>query len=177
MLYRRRELASRGLTYDGVGITMNPTTFNAEAEGRRFDASRCIGSGDEVWAAATTALMRWQVKTRSGFRVQDSESRRAEHVRLGRLWLVAKMGPLRIHEPIEVVAIADEPDRKGYAYGTLNGHPVNGEEAFVVERRADDSVWLTIRSVTWSSRSRWWLATPVVRVLQPFYRRRYLQSL
>ena len=172
-----RDLASRRLTYNGAGITMDPTRFSSESNGRRFEASRCIGSGDVVWTAAATALMGWQVKTRSGFCVEDSSSRNAEHVSLGRLWLIAKIGPLRIHEPIEIIAIVDEHDQKGYAYGTLEGHPVNGEEAFVLERKPDDSVWLTIRSVTWRTRGLWRLATPVVRVLQPFYRWRYLRSL
>jgi uncharacterized protein (UPF0548 family) len=35
---------------------------------------------------------------------------------------------------VRVVAVADEPDRCGFAYGTLPGHAVCGEEAFVVAR-------------------------------------------
>ena len=44
--------------------------------------------------------------------------------------------------PARVVYVIDEPLRKGFAYGTLPGHPETGEEAFIVEYRDDDSVWL-----------------------------------
>jgi uncharacterized protein (UPF0548 family) len=33
-----------------------------------------------------------------------------------------------------IVAVIDEPDRRGFAYGTLSVHPERGEEAFVVIR-------------------------------------------
>lgn len=42
----------------------------------------------------------------------------------------------------------DEPHRAALAYGTLTGHPVSGEEAFLVDRHADDTIWLTVRSLT-----------------------------
>jgi uncharacterized protein (UPF0548 family) len=117
------------------------------------------------------------VKTRSGFTIESADLRSISIVRLGRFWLIAHIGPLRIHEPIEVVSVIDEPNRVGYAYGTLEGHPVTGEESFVLDRRSDASVWLTIRSVTWPTVGRWRAATPVVRVAQRLYRRRYLRSL
>ena len=57
-----------------------------------------------------------------------------------RRWLVAHLGPWKVREPIEVVAVVDEPDRQGFAYGTLTGHPLRGEEAFIVERLPDGSL-------------------------------------
>jgi uncharacterized protein (UPF0548 family) len=45
--------------------------------------------------------------------------------------------PLTVLAPCRVVAVVDEADRYGFAYGTLPGHPERGEEAFIVERRAD----------------------------------------
>jgi hypothetical protein len=99
-------------------------------------------------------------------------------VRLGRrYWLVAHLGSLRVKEPIQVVAVIEEPDRKGFAYGTLVGHPVSGEEAFIVERRTDGSVWFTVRSATRPPAGRWWVAQPVVMLAQRCYRRRYLRAL
>ena len=71
----------------------------------------------------------------------------------------------------------DEPDRKGYAYGTLEGHPVCGEEAFIVSRREDGSVWFTIRSLTGMSRGKWRLLYPGILIGQRIYRGRYLRSL
>lgn len=45
-------------------------------------------------------------------------------------------GPLRITAPCRVVWRVDGPDRAGFAYGTLPGHPERGEEAFVLDRTA-----------------------------------------
>ena len=117
--------------------------------------------------------MSWGVKTRSGFTVDPATTVRqgADH------WLVARLGPLRIREPARVVGVVERPDRVGFAYGTLSGHPVSGEEAFVVHRSADGTVWLTLRSLTRSGRGWWRLAFPAVLVAQRWYRRRYLRAL
>jgi uncharacterized protein (UPF0548 family) len=74
-------------------------------------------------------------KARSGFSVDavdGGELRVAE----GRDFrLTARLGPVGVvREPVRVVAVADEPDRCGFAYGTLPEHEVCGEEAFVVAR-------------------------------------------
>lgn len=45
-----------------------------------------------------------------------------------------------------VVFVIDEPDRVGFAIGTMDG-PESGEESFLLEHREDDTVWLTIRSI------------------------------
>jgi uncharacterized protein (UPF0548 family) len=86
-------------------------------------------------------------------------------------------GPFTIKAPVRVVYVVDEVDRVGFAYGTLAGHPASGEEAFVVEKRADDSVWLTIRA--FSRPSTWYfrLAAPLVRLQQARFTRRYLRAL
>ena len=84
---------------------------------------------------------------------------------------------LSIREPVRVVAVIDEPTRRGFAYGTLPGHPLSGEELFLVERRDDDSVWLTIRSISRPASLGWWLALPVVRLAQLWFLSRYEHAL
>lgn len=68
------------------------------------------------------------------------------------------------------------PDRAGFAYGTLPGHPESGEEAFVVSR-APDGVRFTItafsRPATWLAR----LGGPVTLLGQEYFTRRYLRAL
>ena len=91
--------------------------------------------------------------------------------------LVIPFGPFGVRSPARVVYIVDEPRRKGFAYGTLPGHPESGEEAFVVEHRDDDSVWITIRAFSRPSSLFWLLVSPVLRVVQEFYTRRYLSAL
>ncbi|MDP9026471.1 MAG: DUF1990 domain-containing protein [Actinomycetota bacterium] len=83
--------------------------------------------------------------------------------------------PARI--PARVVYVIDEPDRKGFAYGTLPGHPERGEEAFVVERRADDSVWLVIRAFSRPSNVFFWVAYPALRMVQAIFTARYERAL
>ena len=79
--------------------------------------------------------------------------------------------------PARVVYVIDEPDRKGFAYGTLPGHPERGEEAFVVERRADDSVWLIIRAFSRPSSALFWAAYPALRMMQAIFTARYERAL
>jgi uncharacterized protein (UPF0548 family) len=79
--------------------------------------------------------------------------------------------------PTRVVYVIDEPDRKGFAYGTLPGHPERGEESFVVERRPDESVWLTIRSFSRPSNRWFWVAYPLLRMMQAIFTERYKRAL
>ena len=58
--------------------------------------------------------------------------------------LLLGFGPLAIRAPVRVVYLLDEPDRQGFAYGTLPGHPETGEEAFVLTRGADGRVTFAI---------------------------------
>lgn len=79
--------------------------------------------------------------------------------------------------PVRVVYVVDEPLRKGFAYGTLPGHPERGEEAFIVEYRDDDSVWLTIRAFSRPASWVFWAGYPVVRLMQEIYTGRYERAL
>lgn len=140
---------------------------------RRWEKSTVLGHGDEVWAWAATELMRWGVKTRSGFTVTPEGPASAG----ARPIIVAHPFGLSVREPVEVVAVVDTPDRVGFAYRTLAGHPVSGEEAFIV-RRDGDAVVLTIRSLTRPGDSpRWRAAYPALLIAQQVARRRYLRAL
>jgi uncharacterized protein (UPF0548 family) len=112
------------------------------------------------------------VKTRSGFSVRPPVS--AGGVREEeRYWLRARLGPVSLREPVAVVAVVTEPERRGFAYGTPDGHPVPGEEAFVAYRATDGTVWLTPRSLARPGRGPWRALYPVVVVAQRWYRWRY----
>ena len=157
-------LAGRLASYDGGGVTL---------DGGGVGRSALVGRGAEAWAFAGGEVFRWGVKTRSGFEVADERL-----VAVGnRYWIVARIGPVRVREPVEVVAVVDEVNRKGFAYRTLVGHPIRGEEAFEVSRREDGSVWLTVRSLTRPARGARRIVYPLARVAQVFYRRRYLRAL
>jgi uncharacterized protein (UPF0548 family) len=76
-----------------------------------------------------------------------------------------------------VIYTIDEPNRKGFAYGTLPGHPECGEEAFIVDQTDDGSVWLTIRSFSRPATWQWWALYPLLRIAQEIFTRRYFRSL
>jgi uncharacterized protein (UPF0548 family) len=178
---KRGGLSHRRLNYDAVGTTSVATATSPPPTGYRvYERTVRIGEGSTRWEFASTEVLHWGVKTRSGFTVvaDGQTSVRPPPVQLDqRYWLIAHVGPFRIREPIQVVSVVDEPNRKGFAYGTLVGHPVSGEEAFIVERHADGSVWLTLRSVSRPSTGIWRLAYPGVTLAQRRYRRRYLRAL
>jgi uncharacterized protein (UPF0548 family) len=87
------------------------------------------------------------------------------------------VGPVTVTEPIRVIETVDRAERRGFSYGTLTGHPVSGEEAFVAHRSVDGLVWLTIRSLTRPAPGVWRWAFPALLVAQRVYRRRYLRSM
>jgi uncharacterized protein (UPF0548 family) len=82
-------------------------------------------------------------------------------------------GPLRIAAPVRVVYVVDQPASKGFAYGTLPGHPESGEEAWMLTKADDGSVWMTIRAFSRPSSKRWWMVYPVLRIVQSVFTRRY----
>ena len=79
--------------------------------------------------------------------------------------------------PVRVVSIIDEHDRKGFAYGTLEGHPLSGEESFVVERTPDGSVWLQVRQFSQPASRKWRFVAPFVRRQQKVMAEKYLAAL
>lgn len=93
------------------------------------------------------------------------------------VWLTVKLGPFRFREPVRVIYVIDEPNRKGFAYGTLPGHPLSGEESFVVELEDDGSVWLTLRSLSRPAPGKWTAAAPLLALAQRTLRARYLSAL
>ncbi len=91
--------------------------------------------------------------------------------------LVIPFGPFHIGSPVRVVYVVDLPARKGFAYGTLPGHPESGEEAWMLDQSDDGSVWLTIRAFSRPSSTMWWMVYPVLRIVQSVYTRRYERAL
>ena len=140
---------------------------------RRAEVSTVIGSGDAVWRRATSDVLRWKVKTRSGFAVDNTRP-----VASGaRPIITARVLWVTVREPVEVVEVVENATRVGFSYRTLPGHPVSGEDAFIVHRNGDDVV-LTIRSLTRPAPEQPWRALfPLLRVAQLVARRRHLRAL
>lgn len=91
--------------------------------------------------------------------------------------ITARLFTVTIVEPVKVVTVVEESDRVGFAYRTMPGHPVSGEEAFIVHRDGQE-VRLTVRSLTRAAPQQPWRALyPLLRIAQRIARWRYLRSL
>lgn len=140
---------------------------------RRSEATVLIGHGDRVWDRAREDVLQWAVKTRSGFAVDDPR----EVMTGSELMITARIAGATIREPVRVATVVENERRVGFSYRTLPGHPVAGEEAFIVHRDGDD-VLLTVRSLTAPSTEQPWRALyPLLRIAQVIARRRYLRAL
>ena len=173
-----RRLKACSLTYTPVGATAaSDEVWGTTPSGfRRYERTVPVAMR---WDDARSLMLRWGVKTRSGFEV-NADGTADPTVREGeRAWLRLAVGPVKVTEPVRVIAVVDHPLRCGFSYGTLEGHPVSGEEAFVLHRATESApVQLTIRSLTRASgKGVWRYSFPMLLVAQWVFRRRYLRSL
>lgn len=90
--------------------------------------------------------------------------------------IALRFGPITVVAPNRIVSVVDEPRRWGFAYGTLPGHPEVGEEAFVVEYRADDSVVVHIIAIAHAAFPGARLLQPLLVPVQRYFARRYLDE-
>lgn len=118
------------------------------------------------------ALNNWLVQRRSGITVFPDEPVRPGLTFV--LWFRLPGG--YVTATGRVVYVTNEPDRRGFGYGTLPGHPECGEEAFHLVREGSQLVF----KVRAFSRPRHPLAragAPVSRALQVRMNRAYLSAM
>jgi len=154
------------LTYSEVGATAGAMP----AGYRHLRKSSVIGGGRERFDEAAAQGMRWGMLRGAGLRVAAT----TEVAEVGAEVLV-HLGP--VVAPCRVVYVVDEPDRHGFAYGTLPGHPESGEELFAVRYGPNGDV---IAEVTAFSRhATWWsrLSAPLTLRVQALVTDRYLRAL
>jgi uncharacterized protein (UPF0548 family) len=145
---------------------------------RCYEVAHPVGRGDDVFERAAEELLTWQVKTRSGFDVvMDGEPGPARVAVGQRPTIRVRLGPFRLPEPARVIAVVDEESRRGFTYATEPGHPVTGEETFLVVKAPDGRVFLLLRSASAPGLGVWRFADPLVRLAQIVYRRRYARAL
>ncbi|HEX3841876.1 MAG TPA: DUF1990 domain-containing protein [Acidimicrobiales bacterium] len=126
-------------TYAAVGASLSgnyPSGFHHD------HYERVLGQGREVFEYAREGLQTWQAHNVPGVAVhpQGAEIQPGGTVVITLGFFVALAAPCRI---IEVLA---EPRKWGFAYGTLPGHPEEGEEAFVLTWAEDDIVHFEIKA-------------------------------
>lgn len=159
-----------GLTYPEVGATAGelPTGYH------HVRRSALLGQGTKDFTRAAEALMTWEMHRKAGLSVEAA----TRPVELGGdVRLTWSVGPARVAIPCRVVRVVDEANIRGFAYGTLPGHPEQGEESFMV--RLDHAGAVTLEIVAFSRPGRWWsrLGAPVARAVQRRVTDRYLNAL
>ena len=162
------------LTYppELLGATLDPLVDGGRRTPGGYRLLRVrtrLGSGPAVLAAAGAAVLEWRMHRALPVSVETDAPRAAPGVRVT---VGLGVGRLRLRAPCRVVRVVAEATRRGFAYGTLPGHPESGEESFLVEQDAEGTVWLTVTAL--SRPARWYLraAGPAVRAFQWGYARR-----
>ena len=164
---RLSDLATLPFTYSELGATAGPPPPGYHY----LHASAVIGHGRDRFEEAAGAVMRWGMLRGAGLRVDAT----TEVAAVGSEVIVG-IGPVRA--PCRVVYVVDEPDRRGFAYGTLPGHAEIGEELFAVRF---DPVGETVHAEVsaFSRHGTWWsrLAGPFTSAMQRLISTRYLKAL
>lgn len=155
-------------TYEAVGATERTTL----PDGFQHDRQDLRLGDASAFDRAKEGLRRWQAHVGAGARVFPDDGIAAG----GTVLVLLGLGPVQIIAPCRIVYVVDDPDRFGFGYGTLPGHPERGEESFVVERNGDATAF----HITAFSRPAGIVAgvgAPVVRRLQVRVTGRYLRAL
>jgi uncharacterized protein (UPF0548 family) len=126
-----------------------------------------------VFDAAVRALREWQVHRGAGLVVCADGPPAVDDV----VAMSARLPIGFIDVVCRVVTVTDEPDRFGFAYGTLPVHAERGEESFTVVRRPDGDVRFEIVAVSRPRHPLARLCPPVARRLQRAATERYLDAM
>lgn len=157
-------------TYDALGATRATEL----PEGFRHDHHEVdLGHGPSSFERAKEGLKGWQAHVGAGAEVYPGGA----FVEGDTVLVLLRFAPLRVIAPCRIIYIVDEHDRFGLAYGTLPGHPEDGEESFLVERVSGGSVVFRITAFSRPAHIVTRLGAPLTRALQLYVTRGYLEAL
>ena len=127
---------------------------------------------DTEYESAAARLMRWRIHEAAGLRISAS-SRNVEPDAVVEMFL----GPrwMNVRAVCRVVYVVNEPDRIGFAYGTLPGHAERGEESFILDRR-NGTPRFTVRAFSSPASRLARAAGPIASVAQLVMAERYLRE-
>lgn len=164
-------LADAEPTYAEVGATLR----GDQPQGYRHDVYEAnIGCGGATHQRASRGLQTWRAHRVPGFDVVP----RVTPIHPGVTVAVTfGLSPLALAAPCRIVGIVDEPDRWGFAYGTLPGHPGQGEEAFLVSIDDAGTVKFRITAISRPGERITRLLGPVGRAMQTAGTNGYLRAL
>jgi uncharacterized protein (UPF0548 family) len=166
-----KEARGREPTYRMIGATLTGTAPSGFRSARH---EIVLGRGIDVFSRAKEGLRTWQAHRLAGVEVFPKGAR----VQPGETVVVTIGTPcLALAAPCRIVGVRDAPGQWGFAYGTLPGHPEQGEEAFMVTMEDDESVRFVITSFSRPGDPLVRLSGPVARGIQTLATKGYLRSL
>ncbi|HEY3830985.1 MAG TPA: DUF1990 domain-containing protein [Acidimicrobiia bacterium] len=155
------------LTYGPVGSSLGEHTPKGL---HRRVWSVCLDSG--AFDRAADSILTWAVHRGSGLSVATDGP-----MQVGTNVVMNAPLPLGFVDiTCRIVVVIDEPDRRGFAYGTLPVHPETGEEVFLAVRD-DEGVRFDVRAVSAPRHPLARLAPPLADRLQHTAVRRYLTTM
>jgi uncharacterized protein (UPF0548 family) len=127
-------------TYSDIGATL----AGKRPEGFHHDRYEIVlGQGPETFQRAVTGLKTWKAHRLPAMRVFPDD----QAIRTGATVVVTLGTPIvALAVPCRIVSVIDGQTRWGFAYGTLPGHPEQGEEAFVISMSPDQTVRFEIEA-------------------------------
>ena len=159
------------LSYDEVGQT---GCANLPSGYRHDRVSTHVGAGDQDWEHAKEAIRLWKAHAHARITITPSNAL----IEQGTTVLASRsLGPVTVIAPCRIVYVTNEPNRFGFAYGTLPGHPEQGEEAFHVVRADDGNVRAEIVAFSRPADTVTRLSGPIAREIQNAVTRRYLEGI
>lgn len=164
-------LSTEQPTYTDIGATI----AGSRPDGYYHDYCEAeIGQGSVAFERAVSGLQQWKAHQVVGIRVFPDSAELLTGVTV-----IVTLGTalVALAAPCRIVGVIDEPDRWGFAYGTLPGHPEQGEECFVVSCSDNDVIRFEIIAFSRPGDSLTRVAGPIGRAVQKRATSGYLNAL
>lgn len=148
--------ALTAFSYKDLGCTRGRSVPGFNTDRARIQ----LGSGDIIFERAKRAIRDWRMFS-------------MEWVKL--CWPYKKLIPgtvvaIQAHHfgfysvnAAKILYVVEEPQRFGFAYGTLMNHVARGEELFVVYQDEDGKVWYELTAISRPNHWLMWLFYPLAR--------------
>jgi uncharacterized protein (UPF0548 family) len=164
-------LATADLTYSEVGATR---AVRLPAGYDHVLRDVVVGNGSGAFEAAADGLFTWRMHREAGLATVGPAARAVSGTTV-----VLRAGPAWLHLdiPCRVVYSVEEADRRGFAYGTLPGHPERGEEAFEVRLGDTGVVHFRIRAFSRPASLLARAGGPLTRRVQSYATDRYISAM
>jgi uncharacterized protein (UPF0548 family) len=158
------------VTYEEVGRSR----LNDLPSGYRHDHLVVpVGNGEADWGRAQEAIRGWRAHHGAGLAVTPENAAIEDG---GTVVVSRSFGPVLLVAPCRIVYTTATETRFGFAYGTLPGHPEQGEEAFHVTFE-DGQVVAEIVAFSRPADLATRLAGPLARQIQRAATKRYIDGI